>query len=145
MRIGAAQRELARNKGERFLAPSYACVTRTGWIRRFRDTVLPKGARFWYKGDDELWWLGNLGATPRGRKRAVPGVKKSLIAVQTNQDDPTCIVGSRAAARESRKCLGKTGHPARHRCARDTPTTTSMIFCSVYYTGVTSLCDELPR
>ena len=26
MRIGAAQRELSRNNGERFLAPGYACV-----------------------------------------------------------------------------------------------------------------------
>ena len=28
MRIGAAQRELSRNNGERFLAPGYACVLR---------------------------------------------------------------------------------------------------------------------
>ena len=44
MRIGAAQRELFRNNGERFLAPGYACVPRTEWYRRYRDTVLPKGA-----------------------------------------------------------------------------------------------------
>ena len=50
MRIGAAQRELSRNNGERFLAPGYACVTRAEWLRRYRDTVLPKGAHFWYKG-----------------------------------------------------------------------------------------------
>ena len=51
MRIGAAQRELSRNNGERFLAPGYACVTRADWLRRYHDTVLPKGARFWYKGE----------------------------------------------------------------------------------------------
>ena len=55
MRIGAAQRELSRNNGERFLAPGYACVSRAEWVRRYRDTVLPKGAHFWYKGDDGLW------------------------------------------------------------------------------------------
>ena len=58
MRIGAAQRELSRNNGERVLAPGYACVSRAEWLRRYRDTVLPKGARFWYKGNDGFWWVG---------------------------------------------------------------------------------------
>ena len=57
MRIGAAQRELFRNNGERFLAPGYACDPRADWLHRYHDTVLPKGAHFWYKGDDGLWWL----------------------------------------------------------------------------------------
>ena len=55
MRIGAAKRKLSRNHGERFLAPGYACVPRAEWLRRYRDTVPPKGAHFWYKGDDGLW------------------------------------------------------------------------------------------
>ena len=63
MRIGAAQRELSRNNGERFLAPGYACVPRAEWLRRYRDTVLPKGAHFWYKGNEELWWLGKISAS----------------------------------------------------------------------------------
>ena len=63
MRIGAAQRELSRNNGERFLAPGYACVTRADWLRRYHDTVLPKGAHFLYKGDDGLWWLGKISAS----------------------------------------------------------------------------------
>ena len=46
MRIGAAQRELSRNNGECFLAPGYACVPRAEWLRRYRDTVLPKEAHF---------------------------------------------------------------------------------------------------
>ena len=46
MRIGAAQRELSRNNGERFLAPGYARVPRVDWLRRYHDTVLPKGACF---------------------------------------------------------------------------------------------------
>ena len=54
MRIGASQRELSRNNGERFLAPGYACVTRAAWLRRYRDTVLPKGAHCCYKVDDGL-------------------------------------------------------------------------------------------
>ena len=62
MRIGAAQRELSRNNGEPFLTPGYACVPRAEWLRRYRDTVLPKGAHFWYKGDDGLWWLGKINA-----------------------------------------------------------------------------------
>ena len=46
MRIGVAQRELSRNNGERFLASGYPCVTRADWLRRYHDTVLPKGAQF---------------------------------------------------------------------------------------------------
>ena len=40
MRIGAAQRELSRNNGERFLAPGYACVPRVEWLRSHRGTCL---------------------------------------------------------------------------------------------------------
>ena len=57
MQIGAAQRELSRNNGERFLAPGYACVPRAEWLRGYHDTVLPMGAHVGYKGDDGLWWL----------------------------------------------------------------------------------------
>ena len=60
--IGTARRELSRNNGERFLAPGYACVQRAEWLRRYRDTVLPKGTHFWYKGDNGLWWLGKISA-----------------------------------------------------------------------------------
>ena len=63
MHIGAAQRELSRNNGERFLASGYSCVPLAEWLRRYRDTVLPKGAHFWYKGDDGLWWLGKISAS----------------------------------------------------------------------------------
>ena len=49
MRIRAAQRELSRNNGERFLAPGYACVTRADWLRRYHDTVPPMGAHVWYR------------------------------------------------------------------------------------------------
>ena len=63
MRIGAVQRELSRNNGERFLAPGYACIPRAEWLRRYHDTVLPKGAHFWYKGADGLRWLGKISAS----------------------------------------------------------------------------------
>ena len=63
MRIGAAQRELSRNNGQRFLAPGYGCVSHADWLRRYCNTVLPNGAHFWYKGDDGLWWLGKISAT----------------------------------------------------------------------------------
>ena len=49
-----------------------------------------------------------LEQNPRDERRPSPGWEKSLIVVQKKQDDPTCIVGSRAAARESRKRSGKT-------------------------------------
>ena len=52
MRIGAAQRELARNNAERFQARGYACVPRADWLRRCHGTVLHNGAHFGYKGDD---------------------------------------------------------------------------------------------
>ena len=60
MRIGAAQRELPRANGERFLAPGCGCVPRADWLRHYSITVLFKGARFWYKADDGLWWLGKI-------------------------------------------------------------------------------------
>ena len=47
MRIGATQRELSQNNVERFVAPGYAYVPRVEWLRRYRDTVLPKGSHFW--------------------------------------------------------------------------------------------------
>ena len=42
----AAQRELSRNNGERFVTPDYACVSRADWLRRHHYTVLPKGDHF---------------------------------------------------------------------------------------------------
>ena len=58
MRIGAAQRELSRANGERFLATA-ACRALTGYattaLQHYSTTVLPNGARFWYKADDGLW------------------------------------------------------------------------------------------
>lgn len=60
MRIGSAQRKLARFKGERFLAKGYALVPKHLWIRRFRVSVLPPGTHFWYKSSDDIWWLGKI-------------------------------------------------------------------------------------
>ena len=52
--IGAAQSEPSGHNGERVLAPDYACVTRAGWLHRFRDIMLLNGTRVCYKGDDGL-------------------------------------------------------------------------------------------
>ena len=41
MRIGAAQRELSRYNGERFIAPGYACVPRAVWLSRDHGKMLP--------------------------------------------------------------------------------------------------------
>ena len=46
-----------------FLALGHACIPRAEWLRRYRDTVLPKGAHVWCKGDDGLWWLGKVSAS----------------------------------------------------------------------------------
>ena len=54
MRIGAAQRELSRANGERFLAPGYGCMPRAGWLRHCSTTVLPNGALLWNEADDGL-------------------------------------------------------------------------------------------
>ena len=63
MRIGAEQRELSRNNGERFLAHGYGCVPRAEWFSRYSTTVFFNGAHVNYKGDDGLWWLGKVSAS----------------------------------------------------------------------------------
>ena len=45
------------------MAPGYACVPLAEWLLRYRDRALPKGAHFWYKGDDGLWWRGKISAS----------------------------------------------------------------------------------
>ena len=62
MRIGSAQRELAREKGERCTSPVYDLVSRAVWAKRFSGSGLPIGAFFWYKAIDSLWWLGKVQA-----------------------------------------------------------------------------------
>ena len=62
MRVGAAQRELARDKGARFLPPGYSYGNHQTWARRFRDTIPHVGAYFWYKGQVRFWWLGKNSA-----------------------------------------------------------------------------------
>ena len=44
-----------------------------------------------------------LEPNPGDGRRPPPGWEKSLMDVQKKQDDITCIVGPRTAARESRK------------------------------------------
>ena len=63
MRVGAAQCELARAKGARFLPPGYGYVNHHTWARRLRGTILPVGVYFWYKGQDHLRWLGKIPRT----------------------------------------------------------------------------------
>ena len=63
MRIGAAQRELSRKNGERFLAYGYGCVPRTEWLSRYSTTMLPNGTRIWYNGDGGSWCLGKISAS----------------------------------------------------------------------------------
>ena len=50
MCVGAAQRELTRDKGARFLPLEYSYVNHQTWARRFSGIILPVGAYFWYQG-----------------------------------------------------------------------------------------------
>ena len=60
MRIGAANRELSRSRGEIFLAPGCSLVPRTLWLSGFSSSTLPAGAHLWYKARNGLWWLGKI-------------------------------------------------------------------------------------
>ena len=62
MHVGAAQRELSRDQGARFLSPGYPLVTHQDWTRRFSSTVLPVSTHFWYKARDHHWWLHKISA-----------------------------------------------------------------------------------
>ena len=62
-RLDRRMREFSRNNAERFLNPGYSCVPRMEWLRRYPDTVLPKGANVCYKGNDGLWRLGKISAS----------------------------------------------------------------------------------
>ena len=59
---GGTAQVLPQQRGT-FPSAIYACVPRADWLRRYHDTVLPKEAQFWYKGDDGLWWLGKISAS----------------------------------------------------------------------------------
>ena len=89
MRIGAAQRDHSRNNRERFLAPGYACVSRADCLCLYHDTVLPKGAHVWYKGDDGLWWLGKSA-------RALPKTRYTWSAFWTTRDRKNFLFPRRA-------------------------------------------------
>ena len=101
MQIGAAQHELSRNNGERFLAPGFACVPHADWLRRYHNTVLRKGAPVWYKGDDGLWRLGKSA-------RALPRTRYTYSAFWTAQDRSNFLFPHRATQRrqEPYKALG---------------------------------------
>ena len=59
MRRSAAARELHRNRGERFVANGYQFVTRQQFERVFlNDRDKLRGAYFWFRDRDLLWWLG---------------------------------------------------------------------------------------
>ena len=65
MHVGAAQRELSRDQGARFLSPGCSLVTYQDWTRRFSTTVLPVLTHFWGKARDHHWWLGKMYAHPK--------------------------------------------------------------------------------
>ena len=60
MRKGAAARELAREHSARFVVAGYSLLSRSQYMQSFQGRRLPKGAYFWYKALDSLWWLGKI-------------------------------------------------------------------------------------
>lgn len=56
----AAARELHRDKYFRFVGDVYGLVQAKHWEEdiRAKHRVLLIGAYLWYKGNDNLWWLG---------------------------------------------------------------------------------------
>ena len=60
MRIGATHRELARTRGELFLAPGYSLGPHTLWPQRFGFTTPSAGAHLWYKARDGLLGSGKV-------------------------------------------------------------------------------------
>ena len=72
MRVGAAQRELSRSNGERFLAPGYTCVLRAEWRRRYRHSA-SQGSPCLIQG--RRWvmvaWKISMSTTARVRLRMV--------------------------------------------------------------------------
>ena len=60
LRIGAAHRELARARGQRYLSAGYDFLSPARYDRHFSAYPLPSGALFWYKAQDSLWWLGKI-------------------------------------------------------------------------------------
>ena len=58
-RVLAATRELHRARGERFIAAGYRLVPLHVYRRVFASSPKDlKGAYFWFKASDGLWWQG---------------------------------------------------------------------------------------
>ncbi|CAB1106230.1 unnamed protein product [Ectocarpus sp. CCAP 1310/34] len=105
-RTRAAQRELARNRGERFLPPGADLVLNVTWLRRFSTSPLPVGARLWYKARDGLWWTGGESDLDQFRRRII--LNWSREACQSKQGNCTYRVArTRAAQRELARNRGE--------------------------------------
>ena len=64
--MGAGQRELSRNNGERFLAPDYAGVPDADGLRRYHDTDFLREPNF---GTREVMGYGGLEKSARALPR----------------------------------------------------------------------------
>ena len=60
MRIGSAQPELSRSRGQIVLASGYTLLPCDLWLRSLSSSVLPPRAHFWLKACDGLWWLRKI-------------------------------------------------------------------------------------
>eukprot|EP00903_Cladosiphon_okamuranus_P011091 g10467.t1 len=109
MRIGAANRELALEKGQRSTSPGYDLVPRSVWSKRLGGAVLPMGAFFWYEAIDSLYWLGTVrDSTPSSDSYTVrflddPGpvnITFSLKRYDTAAKRPVAAEESTALVRE---------------------------------------------
>ena len=89
MRIEAAQRKLSRNNGERFLAPGYACVPRTDWLRRHHAQYFLRDPIF---GTKETMGYGGLEISAR----ALPRTRYTWSAFWATRDQLNFLSPRRA-------------------------------------------------
>ena len=101
MRMGATHRELARSRGQIFLAPGYALVSRSLCLRNFSTTPLLSGAHIWYKARVGLWWLGKIShrSLPGASSGTLPEPSPGSFYIIRFLDDPSPIKNDLQPAR----------------------------------------------
>ena len=120
MRRSAASRDIHRERGEGFVARGHLLVNRQQYERVFADGNKLRGAHFWFKSKDNLWWLGVIHTVDSAGKRFVvrfldsPGPVKLMLHPELYSTDPSacrcswCLQrhkSSRVAAGVQRHCI----------------------------------------
>ena len=87
MRIGAVQRELSRNNGERFLAPGYACVPRSSGSAATTIRCSPREPTF-----DTRMTMGCGGLEKSARVRRKRELDRSRVVPNQTRYIPSSVV-----------------------------------------------------